>query len=254
MYPVICRIGPITLYSYGVMFAFASLVCLFFVVREGKKKGIETSVFFDIFFWILISAIIGARLLYVATNLDFYLAQPGEILNIHHGGQSWFGGFSFGLLAAIIFIRKRKLSFLLIADIFAPYLALAQAIGRIGCFLNGCCYGLASSSIFALKFPQHHNLRHPTQLYAFLGLMLIFVILIIFKKRQKIIIPGEVFCLYLLLYGLNRFIIEFFRADTISTFISRLTLYQVFSIIAMVSACIIYLVLKRKNKNARAQV
>ncbi|MBU2541017.1 MAG: prolipoprotein diacylglyceryl transferase [Candidatus Omnitrophica bacterium] len=254
MYPVICRIGPFTLYSYGLMFAFASLVCLFFVVKEGKTKGIQSTIFFDIFFWTLISAIVGARLLYILTNLNLYLAEPKEILNIHHGGQSWFGGFVFGMLAAIIFIRRKGLSFFYIADIFAPYLALAQGIGRIGCFLNGCCYGRLSNSIFAIESFSHSGARHPTQLYAFFNLILIFVLLSAYKKRRKEIIPGEVFCLYLILYGINRFIVEFFRADTISTPILTLSLFQIFSIIWILSAVIAYLILKTKHYNGKARV
>lgn len=228
------------------MFALAVLICLFFLVREGRQKGIKSEVFYDLCFWILLSAIIGARLLYVFTNLEVYLANPLQILNIRQGGQAWFGGLVFGMLAAIIFTKIKGISFLYIADIFAPFLALGQAIGRIGCFLNGCCYGKPTGSIFGLTFPGHLGPIHPTQLYSFFGLLLIFAILTVYK-RGKNIVAGEVFSVYLFFYGVNRFLIEFFRGDTISSPVFNLTLYQIFSFLLIVSTISLFLILKRKK-------
>lgn len=246
MFPLICTIGPIRLHSYGLMFALASLTCIFFVVREGKREGLESDIFYDLYFWILIAALVGARLLYVLTNLEIYLSDPLGVIKIYQGGLSWFGGFIFGLGAALIFIKRQRLSFLRIADIFAPYLALAQAIGRIGCFLNGCCYGKPSQSWFALNFPGHLGSIHPTQAYSFFGLILIFIILTFIKRREKENMAGKIFCLYLLFSGLNRFIIEFFRADTIPTPVFNLSLFQVFSSLLIFGSIFFFLVLKNR--------
>ncbi len=164
---------------------------------------------------------------------------------LNHGGLSWFGGLTFGFLAAVSVIKKRKLSFLRIADIFAPFLALGQAIGRIGCFLNGCCYGKPTQSIFGILLKGHPQPLHPTQLYSSFSLFLIFSILIIYKNKVKHVY-GKVFCLYLILCGLERFISEFFRGDTIVTPVFNLTLFQIFSLILIISSGILYSHLRKK--------
>lgn len=246
MHPIICTIGPFTLYSYGAMIALGSLVFLFGVIKEGSEKGIQSAIFYDLYFWVLLSGLVGARILYILTNLRYFLSMPGEMFMIQHGGLSWFGGFCFGLLAVILVLKKNKLSFLKIADILVPYLALAQAVGRIGCLLNGCCYGRLSILPFAIALSGHEQRLHPTQLYSAFGLLIIFAILMLFKKK-KTVIPGGVFSLYLVLYGLKRFIIEFFRADTIPTVFFNLSLFQIFALIEILCGVLLYIVLNRTS-------
>ncbi|MEW6009429.1 MAG: prolipoprotein diacylglyceryl transferase [Candidatus Omnitrophota bacterium] len=245
MHPIICQIGPITIYSYGVMFALACLICLYLLLKEAKKEGIDLNLIYDLFFWIIICAILGARLLYILTNLKFFLSNPSEIFKLHHGGLSWFGGLAFGFLAVVIITKNRHIAFLRIADIFAPFLALGQAIGRIGCFLNGCCYGKPTQSIFGIHFPGFLKPLHPTQLYSFLSLFLIFIVLILYKRKAKPA-QGKVFFLYLMLCGLERFISEFFRGDTIITPVFNLTLFQVFSLTLILSAGFLYYILRKR--------
>lgn len=246
MHPIICQIGPITIYSYGVMFALASLICLMFLLSQARKEGIDTNLFYDLFFWIIICSILGARLLYILTNLKFFLSQPKEIFMLNHGGLSWFGGLAFGFLAAVLTTKKHNISFLRIVDIFAPFLALGQAIGRIGCFLNGCCYGKPTKSIFGIALNGYEQPIHPTQLYSSFSLFLIFSILIIYKKKVKHVY-GKVFCLYLMLCGIERFILEFFRGDTIPIPVFNLTLFQIFSLILLASSAILYLILRASH-------
>ena len=246
MYPVICRIGPFTIYSYGLMFALGSLAALFFLLKEAQVRKIEKNLFYDIYLWVLIGAIIGARLLYCLTNIDFFLKNPLEIIKIQHGGLSWFGGFIFGLISFFIVTVIYKVNFFELADICFPYAALAQAIGRIGCFLNGCCYGKATDFIIKVKFPNFFEAVHPTQLYSSLGLFLIFLILKFYQKSKRIF-KGEIFCMYLFLAGSERFLSEFLRGDTIPTPILGLTLYQVFALIWILASLVMFKTLKPKK-------
>jgi phosphatidylglycerol:prolipoprotein diacylglycerol transferase len=250
MHPIICAIGPITIYSYGLLIALGSLVFLIGSLKEGRKQGIPSGLFYDLYFFSLISGLIGARLLYVLTNLDFFRNNFSEVFKIYHGGLSWFGAFMFGIIAAFLVTKKYRVSFLRTVDICAPYLALAQGLGRLGCLLNGCCFGKESHAFFALNLSGHSQSIHPTQLYSFFGLILIFIFLENFKKKE--VANGQVFSIYLGLYGIKRFIIEFFRGDTISTPILNLTLFQIFSLIWILTAVILYTSLAKKHAGKNA--
>lgn len=247
MHPIICTIGPVTLYSYGLMFALGSLIALILMLKDARQRGIEKNLFYDIYLWVLVGAIIGARLLYCLTNIDFFIKNPLEIIKIQHGGLSWFGGFVFGLIAFFIVTSKYKKNFFEIADICVPYIALAQSIGRIGCFLNGCCYGKITDFIIRVKFPFSPEAVHPTQPYSALSLFLIFIILKYYQKAKKIF-AGEIFCMYLFLAGAERFLSEFLRGDTIPTHFFGLTLYQVFSLIWILASLVLFKILKSNNK------
>ncbi|MFP4472362.1 MAG: prolipoprotein diacylglyceryl transferase [Candidatus Omnitrophota bacterium] len=209
MYPVICRIGPLTVFSYGLMLALAVVVCGWFLAREARAHQIRPDEIYDLIFWTVIAGIIGARLFFIVLNLSFFLRNPLEIFMVHHGGLAVQGGLLLGGAAAIIFIRRKGWSFCFMADLIAPYLALGHAIGRIGCFLNGCCYGRQVG--WGVYFPVHDAHLHPTQLYASAALLVIFFVLRF--SRRSALRPGSVFALYMILYAVQRFFIEFFRAD-----------------------------------------
>jgi phosphatidylglycerol:prolipoprotein diacylglycerol transferase len=144
---------------------------------------------------------------------------------LQHGGMSWFGGLTLGGLCGLIYLKKKQLSVYKVLDLIVPFLALAQAIGRIGCLLNGCCFGKVSN--FGIYFPLHQATLIPTQLYSSLLLLLIFIILRFLQERPHQ--PGQILFTYLLLYSLKRFFIEFFRADNPRVF-GGLTLFQLISI------------------------
>ena len=210
MYPIIYKIGPFTIYSFGVMLALAVVVCTFLLSRDMKQAlGISSEKVFDFVFWVVMSGIIGARSFFVFLNFNYFLAHPTELIMVQKGGLAWQGSLLAGFVVSVWYIKKHKWPAGPFLDVVAPYIALGQAIGRIGCFLNGCCYGKPFK--WGVYFPVHETVLHPTQLYDSLGLFLIFFIL---KKYQKILkIPGQVFLLYLFLTSTQRFIIEFFRAD-----------------------------------------
>lgn len=213
MHPIICKIGPFTVYSYGLMLAIAFLAGSTLAGIQAKKNNINPNSIFNFLFIVFISGIIGARLFFIIENIGYYIKHPIEIIMLQQGGLSWFGGLGLAGISAVIYLKKHKLSAYTILDLIAPFVALAHAIGRIGCLLNGCCFG------FTLI---------PIQAYSSLILILIFIILRFLQDRPHK--PGEILFVYLLLYSSKRFFIEFWRADN-EIILFGLTLFQILSII-----------------------
>jgi phosphatidylglycerol---prolipoprotein diacylglyceryl transferase len=225
MHPIICTIGPLQVYSYGLMLALAFFVCSTLAVRQCRRLGISGVLIYNMLFYAFCFGIIGARLLYVLQHAAYYLDSPGEIIMLQHGGLSWFGGLIFGVFTALFYMKRNKLGWLLTLDAIIPYIALGQAIGRIGCLLNGCCYGKVSQAGF--YFPALEQTRIPTQLYSSLIMLVVYVLLRFLQERPHP--TGRIFFIYLCLYGLKRFIIEFWRDDT-PALIAGLTLFHFMSI------------------------
>lgn len=242
MFPEICTIGPVTIYSYGLMLVAAFSAAVFLSCRYAKAHGVDPDMIFNLAFIGFISGVIGARIFYVVENIQQYLKNPLEIVMFSHGGLSWFGGLILGSLSSILYLRKKKFGVLPALDIIAPFLALAQAIGRIGCLLNGCCYGKPSPT--GIYFPSHEAQLIPAQIYSSLLLLLIYVILRFLQERPHK--QGEIFFSYLLLYSIKRFFIEFWRADN-PVIAWGLTLFQFLSVGAFIVA-VVTLAAYRINK------
>lgn len=243
MHPVICQIGPFTLYSYGLMLVLAFLISSTLAKFEARKENINPQIIFNLSFIVFISGIIGARLLYVIENIGYYLRNPMEIIMLQYGGLSWFGGLIFGIFFSIAYLKRNKFSLYKIFDLVIPFVALAQAIGRIGCLLNGCCFGKASR--FGLYFGVHESVLIPTQIYSSLILIFIFIILKFLQERPHR--EGEIFFSYLLLYSIKRFFIEFWRGDNETIFLG-MTLFQIISIAVMCLSFIKLTLIKKSKK------
>ncbi len=207
MYPILFRIGPITIKSYGFMLALAFVVGILLARREARRKGLNPDLVFDLVLYAAIGGIAGARLVYVIGHLREFLMTPLRIFAIWEGGLVFYGGLVGGTLAVILFIWLRELPLWEIGDTIAPCLALGYAIGRIGCFLNGCCYGRPTNLPWGVNFFDVP--RHPTQIYSSLYSLIIFGIL--WSLRAKIARPGILFWLYVLMYSAARFGVEFLR-------------------------------------------
>lgn len=236
MYPVICQIGPFTVFSYGLMLAIAFIVASVLAGARAKNEGINPDIIFNLSFFIFICGIIGARLFYVFENFSYYFKHIPEIIKLQQGGLSWFGGFFAACICGFIYIKSKKLSFLKMLDLLAPFLALAQSLGRIGCLLNGCCFGKVSS--FGLYFEAHDAVLIPTQLYSSIFLLALFYFLRLAQDRPHK--EGKVFFLYLLIYSLGRFFIEFLRADN-AVLLGGLTLFQLISIALFIFSAFVLL-------------
>jgi len=242
MYPFICKIGPFTIYSYGFMLALAFVVSLVLIREQAGKKGVNFDLIFNLSFVAFVFGIIGARVFYIGENLRYYFENPLEMIMLQHGGMSWFGGLISGTWAGTIFLKKKKAAIYPTLDSIVPYVALSQAIGRIGCLLNGCCYGKPSE--YGLYFPVHDAVLIPTQIYSSLIMILIFVILRFLQDRPHK--AGQILFVYLLLYSVKRFFIEFWRDDN-SVIFSGVTLFQLLSI-AIFFLSIIKLISINKSK------
>jgi prolipoprotein diacylglyceryl transferase len=253
MHPIITQIGPLYVYSYGLLVAIGFAVATLLAYKHADDFGINKERVIDLGIVMLSGGVIGARIVYVALNFQYYMRNPLEIINLTRGGLVWYGAFVFGLIAAAWFVRKNKINFWNAADLFAPYIALAQAFGRIGCFLNGCCYGSAAPSGFILNvvFPEESILRYPTQIFSVLALVLIFGILRAWQKKRHF--TGEIFLGYGLLYSLKRFGVEFFRGDY-PKILYGLTISQLISIaIFMICSTIFIYRYKKWKKSLRSQ-
>ncbi len=234
MLPEICQIGPFPIYAYGLMLVLAFFVSSYLASLQAKREGVDPDLIFNLCFLVFISGIIGARVFYVLNSLSFYLRNPLETIMLQHGGLAWFGGVIFGALAAILFIKKNKLGLLRILDLLVPFIALGQAIGRIGCLLNGCCFGRVST--FGIYFKVFDQVLIPTQLYSSLLLLLIFFVLRFMQGKKHL--PGQILCAYLFLYSIKRFFIEYFRNDSPRIFYG-LTIFQLLSLAMFVVSLLI---------------
>lgn len=209
MDPVCFYIGTRPVYWYGIMVAAGFLACVAHLTILGIREGRSPSFGSDLAFWIMLFGIIGARIAYVGANIGYYLQDPLAIIRVDQGGLIYYGGFLGAFIAGIIFARIKKLNILALADYVVSALPLGHAFGRIGCFLNGCCYGAVASVPWSVS--QQGAPRHPVQLYeAFLNLAIYALLIPAYRRRKQ---NGEILAFYCVIYPLGRFLLEFFRGD-----------------------------------------
>lgn len=217
MHPILFQFGGVAVYTYGFFLALGFLIGIALARYEGKRVGENPDKIMDLSFYLLISAIVGSRLFYVATRPDFFFSNPIEILKIWNGGLVFYGAFIFASITAIVYLKKNRMPLWKVTDILALALPLAQFFGRIGCFFAGCCYGKTCDLPWAVTFTNPnslaptHTMLHPTQLYHAFGNLFIFGFLWLFRKRKTF--DGEIFWMYVFLYGLIRTFLEIFRGD-----------------------------------------
>lgn len=217
MHPVLLQFGPFTIYSYGVMVALAFLLGILMAMYLAKRNSILPERILDLAVYVIISAVLGARLLYVILFWRQFQQNPLEIIMIHRGGLVFLGGLLAALLAVFFYAKRNRISLLVLLDILTPATAIGYAIGRVGCFLNGCCFGLPTTLPWGVVFPDESLAGqyfrgvhlHPTQLYATFAMLVVFGILLLILKHRKF--EGEVFYFGIIFYSLYRFVNEFFR-------------------------------------------
>ena len=217
MHPIAFHLGPLTVHSYGVMIALAFLAGLWTATRRARRENIPGEKIADIVLWLMIGSIIGARTVYVTTYWrDEFANQPiSEIFMIQHGGLVYYGGFIGGAIAGFIHMRWKKMPFWKTADILAPSIALGNVFGRMGCLLNGCCYGRPCSLPWAIRFPLDHPTHgvrvHPTEIYDALDNFILYLLLAWLFRHKKF--DGQVLATFLIGYAITRTIMEYFRGD-----------------------------------------
>jgi phosphatidylglycerol:prolipoprotein diacylglycerol transferase len=223
MYPILCRLGGFTVNAYGFFVAVGFIVGFALAIRTARAKGIPFERVVDLFFYTLLSSILGSRILFVLTDVDFFLHHPSKILNLWEGGLVFYGGLLCAIAVAVVYMRRHRLPFWKMADLFSPPVALGLFFGRIGCFFAGCCYGTETSLPWAVVFTNPDSLArlnvplHPTQLYDAANGLTIFVILVWMQKRKTF--DGQVFGCFVFLYSVSRYFIEMVRGDPRGSFL-----------------------------------
>jgi phosphatidylglycerol:prolipoprotein diacylglycerol transferase len=228
LYPEILRWGPIHVRSYGLMMAVAFLFGTWLALREARRRGLDEDRLVSVILVALVGGVLGARLLYVIEHIEEFRRQWGSALAIWEGGLTLYGGVVAGTLAGLVTARRLGLPMWIVADALTPSVAIGTAFGRIGCFLNGCCYGRPTTLPWGVRFPdelfaglEFGNAKlHPSQLYfVFSGL---FLFSLTSSLRSKLRVPGHLFWLFILLFALIRIPLDLTRAYEASAAIARL--------------------------------
>ncbi len=218
MYPVLFEVNILVIHTYGFFIALAFLCAIFISKREAALVGADSQKIGDLIFWILIAAIVGSRLFYVVIYREKYF--PGnffDVFKIWEGGLVFYGGFIGAVVVAIWFLTRNKMRVWRAGDIITPAIPFGHFLGRLGCFSAGCCHGKECTLPWAVVFTHPQTLAekgvsvHPTQLYESFANLIIFSLIMYFKRYKKF--DGQVFWTYVIIYAITRSIIEMFRGD-----------------------------------------
>jgi len=222
MYPRLFELGPITVYTYGVLLAAAYLLGLKLAMTRAKARGLDDARVLDLGIYIIISALVGAKLLLLITDFHTFTSDPRELLTLARSGGVFYGGLILAVTVALWYIRKIGLPLWTTCDVFAPGIALGHVVGRFGCLFAGCCFGKPTTKPWGITFTDPFAAAnvgtplgvplHPTQLYE-AGAELVILFVLLWTERKGRPFAGRTFWLYMLLYAISRFIIEFFRGD-----------------------------------------
>jgi phosphatidylglycerol:prolipoprotein diacylglycerol transferase len=259
MFPNLFRIGPLTVHTYGVMLASGFLVAVFVVRHYARREKLDPDKFVDLVFYIFLSALLGAKVLQVIVEWDYYSADWSRTVDLLQIGGVYYGGLILALTVAVWYIHRQKLNFWQSADVIVMGLPIGHALGRIGCFFAGCCWGKPAPAGFPLAITFHNPAAYElvgtplgirlyaTQLYESGLLALLFALLILLYRHKKF--HGQQLAAYLVIYGLIRFFDEFLRGDPRGSLriVSEVTLStsQIISVFAVVAGIVIALVRRR---------
>jgi len=264
MHPVLFKLGPLTLHSYGFFMALGVGLALWFIFRQAKRQGLDAPRLLDAAFYIMLVSLVGAKLILLVGNLSYYLKNPKELFWVARSGGVFQGGLAFGILFALWYFRRRRIPTWKVADIVAPALALGHGFGRIGCFMAGCCYGKDCALPWAATFHDEyaHSLTgiplnqalHPVQLYES-GLNFLNALFLYFVLRKKTF-DGQVFPLYIVAYSIIRYFTEFFRGDHPasaylfkgSSAVLSVSYSQFFCVLGLAAGLVLYLIFKKRHR------
>jgi phosphatidylglycerol:prolipoprotein diacylglycerol transferase len=261
MHPVLFTVGSFRLPTYGLLLAVGLVAAVWTAVRLGRREGLDAGRLLDFSTWLVVVGLLGAKVLMVLTDWNFYRESPGELFSwatVEAGGV-FYGGFVAATFFAVWYARVYHLPMLKVFDAYAPAVALGQSIGRLGCFAAGCDYGRPTASFLGVVFtsPVSHSVTgvplriplHPTQVYESLATLGIFAILL-WRYRHKTA-DGQIFVLYLVLYAVARFFIEFLRGDEDRGFVLNhlLSTSQFIALLALITAAGLTIFLNSRRGN-----
>lgn len=227
MHPTLIDLGFFQLPTYGVLLATGVIAGLWTLHRRADRAGMEGARLVDFALWLVIWALVGAKVLLVIVELPRYLSDPAELIGTVRAGGVFLGGFVAAVIAAVVLLRRYELSALATFDVISPSLALGHSIGRIGCLMAGCCWGGRCSLPWAITYTDPvaaerlgtplHVAVHPFPVYAAMFNFTLYLALAALYKRRPA--PGRVFATYLLAYGVGRFLLEWTRGDAARGFV-----------------------------------
>lgn len=259
MFPILIKFNSFTIYTYGFFVATGFLIALILLEWNLKKNNLPVKEISNLVFYLFIVAFLGSKILMILSEFKYYISYPREILGTIRAGGHFFGALLFGIPFAFLYLKKKKIPFLPVADVFAPSIALAHSFGRLGCFSAGCCYGKEFNCPISVTFTNPIAHQHtgvplgvplfPTQLaeaiFNFLNFIFLFLLL---KKKEK---EGKVFSFYIFNYSVWRFLIEFFRGDPDRGIILQkpftFSVPQLISTIGVIFAIFLFVKIKKRK-------
>lgn len=283
MFPELFRIPflDFTLNTYGLLLAFSFIAGLYIMARLAERDGLDRNRVYDLGLWILAASLLGSKLLMIVTEWDYYRGNPRQIftLDFFRSGGVFYGGFIAAVITSVIVMKRYHLPWWRTADVFAPGIAIGQAIGRIGCFSAGCCWGEPTTKAWGIHFTERgHEITgvptivshladtvqrelwteklggpfaalslHPTQLYEAAATALIFVFLLWLHRRRAF--EGQIILAYAILYAVARFIIEFWRDDPRGALLG-LSTSQFIALLLAVGSIGVYVYRMRQGRGA----
>lgn len=270
MYPFLFKIGNFPIGTYGVLIALGLLLGIFLAVWRGRQVGVDADVILDLAFYVVLSGIVGSRILFILLNFEAFLSEPLTYL-LARDGFVFMGGLLLAVPVVIWYLKKKKQDIWQVLDVIAPSAALGHVFGRIGCFFAGCCYGKVCSPtlLWAVRFPkgslpyyeqvQHGIINataqttlpvHPTELYHSLTNFIVFVLLMLLWRKRTF--KGQIFISYIFLYSVMRFIVEFFRGDKMHFLLGYFTTTQISCTVIGIASIYLYLYVKKKQAIPKA--
>lgn len=243
--PVLISIGPFTLRWYGVFMAVAVAFLVWWAVRQAKKAGLSEDLMYGAAPWAIPLGLIISRLFHIIDQLDYYILSPRAIFGFE--GLTVFGGVIGAALGVWIYSKIKKFAFGPVADMIAPGAIIAQAIGRLGCIINGCCYGTETNVPWAFVYTHPNTLApigvptHPTVVYEIFLDLAIFALL--YKLRGRLIPPGSLLLVYLVAYSVGRFFLSYLRQNNV--FAAGLLEAQIVSLLT-IAAVLPFLIIRTR--------
>ena len=263
MHPTIVKFGSFAIHSYGLMLAIAFLAAIQLFLVRGRARGLAEDKLSTLSLWLLVLAIVGGRLLFVATHWDEYKTDPLAIFRLWEGGLILYGGYALAIAGGIVYVRRAGMSVWRVGDAAAPSMALGIGIGRIGCFLNGCCYGLPTKLPWGIHFPPESYSSavfpgeplQPAQLYMSGAGFFLFAVLLLLDRKHRF--DGWLFWSYIAMDAVLRFFIDFTRYYDETAVLGRVggltfNMNQILSAGLIVASIVMLRVLASRAKRAPA--
>jgi phosphatidylglycerol---prolipoprotein diacylglyceryl transferase len=255
MHPILFEIAGFPVYTYGLLLAAAYLLGLQFALVRARARGLDPNRVMDLGIWIIISALVGAKLLLLIVDHDKFSMNAAGLMDLVRSAGVFYGGLIAAVAVALWYLWRHKMPMWTVTDVFAPGIALGHVIGRLGCFFAGCCFGRETTVPWAITFHSEFASQnvgtplgvplHPTQLYEAGAELLILGLLLALERRGRPF-PGRTFWAYMLLYAISRFIIEIYRGDP-RGMVGSLSTSQFVSILIVPLAIVMLVVLGRRT-------